>query len=75
MIKRKRSVDYILDTMVYDNIKTLIRLVEEEITDQLERVIMTNRLRRVLEYLKFKYERHVGEYEDCVHSTSYALTK
>ena len=51
--KRKSSVDYILDTLVYDNIKTLIRLVEEEVTDQLERVIMTNRLRGVLEYLKF----------------------
>ena len=50
MIKRKSSVDYMLDTLVYDNITTLIRLVEEEVTDQLERVIMTNGLRGVLEY-------------------------
>ena len=42
MIKRKSSVDYILDTLVYDNIKTLIGLVEEEVKDQLERVIMMN---------------------------------
>ena len=57
MMKRKRSVCYILDIFLYDNIKMLKRVVKEVVSDQHDRRILTNRLRGVLEYLKFKFER------------------
>ena len=72
-LKRKAAVDYVLGTLVYDNIRTLCELVRVEMIHNEDRNMFLSQLDAVGEFLKFTMLEHIFSDSDPLHDPDFAL--
>ena len=71
--KRKTAVDYVLGTLVYDNIRCARDLVTGEVDGPDKRAQLLCQLDAVEEFLKFTYLEHIDIDNDPLHDSTFAL--
>lgn len=70
---KEAAVDYVLGTLVYDNIRTLRELVRTEIIHDENQNIFLSELDAVEEFLKFKMLEHISADSDPLHDPNFAV--
>lgn len=74
-INRKDAVDYVLGTLVYDNIRLLRHVVCKEISDQRHVKTLLTQLDAVEEFLKFVMLENIGIDGDPLYCAGIALNR
>lgn len=72
-LKRKAAVDYVLCTLVYDNIRTLRELVRAEMIHDEDQNLFLSQLDAVEEFMKFTMLEHISADSDTLHDPDFAL--
>lgn len=67
--KRRTSVHYILGALLYDNLDTVKRVVNQEVRDIGTCRKLSKQLEAFIEFLKLNYSRNIGLGRDSVHDT------
>lgn len=70
---RRSSVEYMLGTLIYDNMETMDWIVDQEVADYEVKSMLKKQIAAVVEYLKFYYAGNVESSADCFHNTDFAL--
>lgn len=73
--KKKSAVDYVLEALVYDNLRTTMEIVANEIEDESTKSSLVAQLVAVEEYLKFISLEHISKYTDPIHNQAHAMSK
>ena len=73
--KRKAAVDYVLGTLVYENVRQAREIVSGEVSCEDESRILLKQLDAVEEFLKFTYLEHIDIDDDVLHSKNFALAE
>lgn len=71
--KCRSSVDYILRALIYDDIETIERIVDLEVSDHPTKTTLKKRIHAVVKLMKFYYAAHVGSTKYYAHNTDFAL--
>ena len=69
----KSSIDYVLGTLVYDNLKRARYIVQREVADVDKRKVCMAQIEAMEDFLKVTYLGHIAADGDPLHDPSYAL--